>query len=119
MLALRRKDDGSALAALKEAIVLFNNVGHLDRIGQCLELGASYVHAHGDLTHAAVLLGAADGAWRQSGQHFRPDPNADAEFYRLLPLVRAELAPADFATVWAAGQQMTPQQTVANILALE
>src|SRR6185295_19401238 len=107
------------LAALKEAIGLFNNVGHLDRMGQCLELGASYVHAHGDLTRAAVLLGAADAAWRQSGQHFRPDPDADAEFFRLLPLVRAALTPADFAAAWAAEQQMTPQQTVAAVLALE
>ena len=119
VLALRQQNNSGALAALKESLVLFDSVGNLERIGQCLALGASYVHANGDLNHAVMLLGASDCVWRQAPQVFQLEPEVSAEYDRLLPLVRLELADAEFQAVWAIGQQMTIQQAVANVLAIE
>jgi tetratricopeptide (TPR) repeat protein len=113
--ALRQGDEAGTVAAVREAVLLYYKVGNLDRPGQCASFAAGVARLRGDLRRAATLLGAADALWRPYQDNpFRP--NMDAEYVRLRPLVRAELAPADFNAAWAEGQQMTVRQVMADIL---
>jgi predicted ATPase len=83
-------------------------------LADCLDWQAALEAMQGDLARAVRLFGAADHHWRTSGAH-RYTPDEDA-YARDLAGVRAALDAQAFATGWAEGAAMGPEQAIAYAL---
>ncbi|MEO7913266.1 MAG: hypothetical protein ABIV47_26760, partial [Roseiflexaceae bacterium] len=75
--------------------------------------GALGVQRHA--VRATRLIGAAEGLGEMTG--LRPSPGERALWERIFVSIRAQLDEAAFAAAWAAGQQLTLEQAVAEALA--
>jgi predicted ATPase/transcriptional regulator with XRE-family HTH domain len=111
---LHAGDSAGAMAAVRESLAIYQRVGNLERVGQCLSVAAGLAQARGDLQRATTLLGAADHLWHVS----TPGPWRDTwwVYDRCLPLVRAAMDPAEFDRAWVKGQAMTTQEAIAQAL---
>jgi len=72
ILRLRREEPAFAAPFLAEALDLFVQAGNVGCSAHALEASSACAALYGDLTEAAVLLGAAEEARRVSGQGHRP-----------------------------------------------
>jgi non-specific serine/threonine protein kinase len=112
--SLHAGDSARAMAAVRESLAIYQRVGNLERVGQCLAVAAGLAQARGDLRGAAMLLGCTDHLWRAlESQRIFP---AAVEYNRRLPLVRAAMDSAEFDQAWAEGQTMTTQDAIAKAL---
>ena len=116
--AVRQGDTTAALPMVKECLQSFYRLGTLERVGESVAVAAGAAHLRGDAGHATTLLSAADALWSRARQLALYRNDVRAEYERLLPLVRAALAPAEFEAAWAAGQGMTLDEVVATVMAL-
>ena len=74
--------------------------------------GAALASAEGDHRRAAVLAGAADGAFTALGQV--PDPGDEVELASIRVAATAALGPAGFAAAYACGQALDPRTAFAE-----
>ncbi len=100
-----------ARALCKEGLVLAREVGYNAGTGRNL---IGLARAAADERHfqqAARLFGAAE-SWLNPSVEMDPFERADYE--RAVEHVRAELGEQGFATAWAEGRTMTPEQAIIN-----
>jgi hypothetical protein len=77
-------------------------------LGDCLDWQAALEAIEGDFVRAARLFGAAENHWRTSGaRRYLPD---EAAYERDLAMVRDALDDEAFATAWAEGSAMQPDE---------
>ncbi|MEO8970047.1 MAG: LuxR C-terminal-related transcriptional regulator, partial [Ktedonobacteraceae bacterium] len=111
----------AAYAWYKESLALFQQIDD-DRAGQafCLQGWGAMVARHGEARWAAQLWGAAETlrdvrSLRNPFLLFVEHTDYEqADYERMVSLVRAQLGEKVFATAWAEGRSMTPEQTLAK-----
>jgi non-specific serine/threonine protein kinase len=108
--ALGQADDAAARASFEEGLVLFGELGDRYFIAWCLE-GLAAVTAQGQPRAAARLFGAAATLRAAIGAPLPPSMYGDIE--PRLAVAQGQLDEAGFATAWAEGQAMTPEQAIA------
>jgi predicted ATPase/DNA-binding CsgD family transcriptional regulator len=101
----------AARALYEESLSLASEVGDRLHVASCLEGLAGAVAARGEPAWAAHLWGAAESLRATIGAPLPPIERDDYE--RAVTGARAQLGKHDFATVWARGRSMTPQQALA------
>jgi predicted ATPase len=131
----RRSDLGLCVAVLNEAAYLLA-LEQLDEAWECaregLELASRIEHAMavawalghlaelaaetGDVERAALLLGRADDAYRETGS--AREPTEQRGYDRALELIRASLPPTRIDALMAEGAAMGPDAAVAEALAI-
>jgi tetratricopeptide (TPR) repeat protein len=108
-------DSAQASVILRDGLILQRQRGEQDQMIESLEAIAGVVVGQGRAVRAARLLAAAEalrttlGEQRMSG--------ARPVYMRDVAATRAQLGEAAFAAAWAAGQQLTLEQAVAEALA--
>jgi tetratricopeptide (TPR) repeat protein len=113
-------DYPQATSALRESISIFHREGDLYRTAQCLAVAARVAQGTGKPERAARLLGAAAALRRDFPPEFLwVEPALHEEYECCLPLTRAAMSEAAFATAYAEGQHMTPDQAVGLVLSDE
>jgi non-specific serine/threonine protein kinase len=117
-IALHQNDIPRAMEAVKESFHIFQSIGNMDRIGQCLAITAGIAFHHRQHERAALLLGAADRLWHEYQSQGTYYQDVHAEFNRYMPLIRAELVPAEFERAFLNGQRMTLQQAIVEAMAV-
>jgi DNA-binding CsgD family transcriptional regulator/tetratricopeptide (TPR) repeat protein len=96
----------------EESLAIARNTGDKGGIAFYQEEFASVIAAQGELTWAACLWGSAEalnesiGAQRSPFDHFR--------YERAVAAARAQLGEKPFASAWAEGRTMTPEQALAS-----
>lgn len=107
----KRGNDLQAAVLCREALVHAREIGHPRHIAKCLWIAARVAGQRAQPERAARLLGAAN-AWIE--RHGIPRSFDDqAAFDRAVRSVQAALGEDDFATAWAAGRALTPEDVLA------
>lgn len=113
-MALKRRDWVRARAMFTESMSLHSSMHNYKGVAECL-IGLAWVeHAQGCSEHAATLMGASEHL-RETIRASLPEDDR-AEYDDLVSLVRQNLDPHAFATVWSDGRALTPDQAVAYAL---
>jgi predicted ATPase/DNA-binding CsgD family transcriptional regulator len=100
-----------AIRACQEALALSEALGHKTGLAYGLEALAGIAGAQGQAERAATLFGAAE-ALRDAIDTPLP-PGLRVIYERVLVTVRAQLGEKSFATAWAEGRSMSPEQALA------
>jgi ATP/maltotriose-dependent transcriptional regulator MalT len=112
--ALGRGDLAHAYTRFSQALAVFRDQGDKRNAIKCLEGLAGVAAAAGQVVQAARLLGAAQVARESIGV---PLPITwRANYDRALSVVRERLDQAPFASAWAEGRAMSPEQAIEYIL---
>lgn len=106
-------DVAAAHEALTEALRLAQTIGPRLFVAAALEGLASLAVQAGQSALAARLLGAASALRARMGTPVRPIDQPAVE--RTLATARATLGPAAFATVWAAAEELSPEQILSTL----
>jgi tetratricopeptide (TPR) repeat protein len=111
-------DEEQAVALYRESLTLYGAPGftRVRTVAQCLEGIAHIAAARGQPDRAARLAGAAAALRHLNGTPLEPDQRADYEW--TVQAARAALGDAAFASAWAQGQELLPQQAVAEASSL-
>jgi predicted ATPase/DNA-binding CsgD family transcriptional regulator len=104
-------DYAAAQAHYEESLALAREMGFKLVLPAGLEGLASVVAAQGELTWAARLWGAAQALRDTMGTPLPPAYRA--EYERSVAFARTQLGEKAFATAWAEGRDMTPDQAFA------
>ena len=110
---LRRNEYERAAALLREGLQVQWAMGDAQYLGWCLEGLAAVAWAHGLPVRAARLCGAADALRRELPGE---SPADRAAHQRTVMAARAALGDEDFATAWAAGRALLPEQLIDEAL---
>ncbi len=100
-----------AMQACQEALALSEVLGYKSGLAYGLEALAGSVGAQGQAERAATLFGAAEALRDAIGTPLPPGLRVIYE--RVLVTVRAQLGEKPFATAWAQGRAMSPEQALA------
>ena len=103
-------DHAAARAHYEESLALASEVGDRLHVASCLEGLAGDVAANEESAWAAHLWGAAESLRASIGAPLQPIERAGYE--RAVADARAQLGKHAFATAWAEGRRMTPQQAL-------
>jgi non-specific serine/threonine protein kinase len=113
IVALFAGDDAGAEALSRECLALYREVGDLGAIGRYLPVLAAATFRLGHPEPATRLFGAAEALRARLGTHlprlFGP------EYDRTIAALRETLGAPAFASAWAAGQVMPPEQAVGEV----
>ncbi len=112
--AFRRGDYDRAAALLEESLIVLRELGEKQFITRSLDYLAAVASMQGDLERAARLFGAGEALREAAGASVLPFYRADYE--RGVAAARAGLDEQSFTAAWAAGREMTPEQTAACAL---
>jgi tetratricopeptide (TPR) repeat protein len=104
--------------ALNETIPYYHRIDDLGRVARGLATAAGLARMQGRLSEAARLLGAASAQRHDLPTHGIFECDVVAEYNRLVPVLRAELAPSEFENAWAEGQRLTIMQAIQSALAV-
>ena len=104
-------DDAAAQAHYEESLALASEMGTKLVLPAGLEGLASAVAAKGELSRAARLWGAAHVLRDSMGTPLPPVYRG--EYERSVTSARTQLGEQAFATAWAEGRDMTPEQAIA------
>jgi DNA-binding CsgD family transcriptional regulator len=115
-LALRGGDLSRAARLFGESLALFQGQGDRRGIAECLAGLAGLAGALKQPERGARLLGAAEALFEAAGATVWPASAAD--YARSLAFVRGQLDEPAFATAWAAGRSLSPEQATAEALAV-
>jgi predicted ATPase/DNA-binding CsgD family transcriptional regulator len=102
-------DHTAARALYEESLALAREIGNKN-IAFCLEGLAGVVAAQGELAWAVQLWGAAKALREAIGVPIPPVYHA--EYEQLVATARTQLGEKAFATAWAQGRMMTPEQAL-------
>jgi tetratricopeptide (TPR) repeat protein len=102
-------NDLSAWTQFREALTLYQELAVPAGIANCLAGCAGDARSRPE--RRVHLLAAADALWEALGVHL--DPVDRAEVDREVGAARMMLGEAAFATAWAEGRAMTPEQAIA------
>ena len=116
MVAFRRSDYDRATGLYAESLVLATQVRDRWVVDDCLDGLAAVACARGHYEHAARMLGAADALRDLLG--YRPLAAEQSDHDRCVATARVGLGDAAFATAWSEGRTMTPEQVIADALAV-
>ena len=94
-----------------EGLSLYRQLTSRSGMARCLEGLASIAVVEGHLERATQLFGAAEAIRNAIGVPLPPVERANYE--RSVTRVHAQCDAASFATAWAVGQTMTPEQAIA------
>ncbi len=108
--ATREGDYTAAHVLYEESLEIARKVGNKWLIASCLEGLAAVVVAQGEPLWAARLWGAAEALRDVIGAPLPPVYRADYE--RAVAAASAQLGEKAFATAWAEGRTMTPDQAL-------
>ncbi|MBV9230110.1 MAG: tetratricopeptide repeat protein, partial [Chloroflexi bacterium] len=115
-LALRQGHLAEAQARFEESITKMQGRWLIPRgkwvVASCLEGLAEIAQAREQATHAVQLLAAAQTV-RAAHGYYTPFGIEQPFYDRTMAEARTRLGETNFATVWAVGQAMTPQQVIA------
>ena len=111
--ALEEGNQASAGGLFEEGLPLLREVNESWHIAATLQSIGVAVAAQGWLAEAARLWGAAEGLCAQLRVSLPPDERAFVA--RAATTARAELGEEAFATAWADGRAMTPEQVLARL----
>jgi len=100
-----------AMQACQEALALSEALGYKTGLAYGLEALAGIAGAQGQAERAATLSGAAEALRDAIGTPLPPGLRVIYE--RVLVTVRAQLGEKSFATAWAQGRAMSPEQALA------
>ncbi len=113
LLAFVQGDAVTAQALLEESLALFRKIGDQSMMPYCLENLAVVVVAQGQHTWGVRLWGAVETLREAYGV---PKPLGMRLFYeQSIASARAGLGEKDFATLWAEGRAMTPEQALSAL----
>jgi non-specific serine/threonine protein kinase len=107
-------DTGRVVTLACEAIELLQRMNSPYFLPDCLELLAGAAAARKQFLPAARLFGAAEALREATATGL--DPSRSAAYARHLGAVRASLSDGAFATAWAAGRKLRPEQAVDEAL---
>jgi predicted ATPase/class 3 adenylate cyclase/Tfp pilus assembly protein PilF len=113
--AERQGEYAAARSLHQEGLSLQRELGYKRGIVFTLRLLGHLAHHEGASERAARLMGAAEALREALG--IIVVPNDRAEYDRIVESARARLGEATFASAWAEGRAMSPEQAIA--LALE
>lgn len=117
VVALEQGDLERAVPLFAESLTLKHGLGNMQGIAASLDGLAEVAGTGGQARRAARLLGAA--AALRVALDARPKEPLSAQHYgRAVASVRAALGEKAFAAAWAEGEGWTPEQAVADALAL-
>jgi DNA-binding CsgD family transcriptional regulator len=111
--AAAQGDHATARAHLEEGIILARELGAQLAMAAYLDGLASIVAIQGALTWAARFWGAAQSLREASGLQLVPDLYTGLVHEQAIPTARSRLGEETFATAWAEGRGMTPEQALA------
>ncbi len=110
LVACRQGEYARARSLMHQGLALHRELGDQRRIAFALEGFASLAAARGERTRAARLFGAAEALREVLGS---PLPPADRpDFDRGVAAARAEVEESAFATAWAEGRSLTPDEAI-------
>ncbi len=109
--ALRQGDYTAAHALYEESLAIAKEVRDEEAIVACLDGLANVVLVEGEPAWAARLWGAAE-TLGDTMDHFLP-PVERVPYEQAVAAARAQLGEKDFASAWAEGRAMTPEQALA------
>jgi ATP/maltotriose-dependent transcriptional regulator MalT len=112
-LALQEGNKVEAERLFEESLALLREVNDNGAVAACLESIGVAAAAQGRLVEAAWLWGASETMCRALGESLLPVEHALAA--RAAVAVRDELGEEAFATAWAEGQAVTPEQALAML----
>src|SRR5207245_1428314 len=104
-------DDVAAQACYEESLVIAREIGYKLVIPSNLEGLAAVAAAQGAFARAACLWGAAESQRKAMGTPISPVYRVDYE--HSVAAARAQLGERTFATAWAQGRTLTPEQALA------
>jgi predicted ATPase/DNA-binding CsgD family transcriptional regulator len=110
MVATAEGDYAAAQACYEESLVIAREIGYKPLIPPGLEGLAVVAAAQGAFAWAARLWGAAENLRENMGTTIPPVESAAYE--RSVAAVRAQVGEAIFASEWAQGRAMTPEQVL-------
>jgi non-specific serine/threonine protein kinase len=116
-MALFAGDLPRARALYRQQLDLVRRSGNRSDMSWCLAGFASIAAAIGQAEAAVRLFAAVTALNDLLGEPFRPV--AQSAFDRIVEDVRAALGEAPFAAAWAAGRTLTPEEAVAEALAVD
>jgi predicted ATPase/class 3 adenylate cyclase len=105
-----RGDHAFARALYEESLAMAKEIGDKELIASGLEGLASMVAVQGESAWAARLWGTAEAMREAIGAPLQPIERAD--FDHAVAAVRDQLGEEAFASAWAAGRAMTPEQVL-------
>jgi tetratricopeptide (TPR) repeat protein len=109
--ALRQGDYTAAHALYEESLAIAKKVRDEKGIATCLDGLANVVLVEGEPAWAARLWGATE-TLGETMNHFLP-PVERVPYEQAVAAARAQLGEKDFASAWAEGRAMTPEQALA------
>jgi predicted ATPase/class 3 adenylate cyclase len=110
LVAAERSDFVRALQLQKESLALYQEVGDKGGFPESLEKLADVLGAQQHPERAARLLGAAEAL--REAIHMPVLPCDRTDYERTVVAVRAQLDEVNFASAWAAGRAMRPEQAI-------
>jgi predicted ATPase/DNA-binding CsgD family transcriptional regulator len=115
MVALDRRDYPRATALQLESLTLRRALSDLVGVALCLDALASVASARGQVSRAARLLGSAQAIRESVGAAVLPAFRAEHD--RTVAATRAALGEPGFASAWAEGRAMAPEEAIEAALA--
>jgi len=103
-------DHTAAYALYEESLAIGRDLNNVWLIVPCLDGLASLGARQGEFVRAARLWGAAEVLRESVGMHIAPFERADYE--QRVAAARAKLGAEAFASAWAQGRTMTPEQAL-------
>ncbi|OLE03033.1 MAG: hypothetical protein AUG82_07370 [Ktedonobacter sp. 13_1_20CM_4_53_11] len=103
-------DHTAAYALYEESLAIGRDLNNVWLIVPCLDGLASLGARQGEFVRAARLWGAAEVLRESVGMHIAPIERADYE--QRVAAARAKLGAEAFASAWAQGRTMTPEQAL-------
>jgi predicted ATPase/class 3 adenylate cyclase len=107
-------DDSRARGCLRESLAIIRDLGHQTGTAFCLAALASVLAGAGKPEHAARLLGAAEVIIETLHERWLPVHQRERD--RSIAIARASVDEVTWATAWADGRAMTPEQAIAFAL---
>lgn len=105
-----------AMAWYREALLLGQATPRTRFVADLIEAVGVLTVATGEAERSATLLGAAEALRERIGLHFRVKEN-QAALVQAVANGRAALSEQHFASAWAAGRNLTPDQAIAAAIA--
>lgn len=112
--ALSYATERSAADCFQQSLALFQELGDRHGVALCLTGLAGVALAESQPAHAALLLGAATAL--HTALNMPLDPTDRRLYERIVADTRAQLDAISFALAWAQGEQLSPDEALADML---
>jgi hypothetical protein len=118
--SIMQHDEAASGVFYKESLALFRQVKDKDGLAYCLQRSGGMAARQGANVWAVRLWGAAETLLDVDGLRtpflfiIELTDYEQADYERMVSFVRAQLGERAFATSWAEGRNMTPEQALAQ-----